>query len=314
MTPRAVLNRAGPAVQRAYLLSFLHLVHQHECVRMYTVAFALFPNRAQSAAQAAAQRVVTHAMKLRYVRAVNWTDEHRYYALTQRGANFLNELDAELCAQATVHALHLQQKNHRHWGVLIAIASEHRGMLGFSEALISGEMHSDITTYFGHTPDAVTIHGDKAIWHEVETSSRSTTRRAKTPDVMCGTEKLIHLVRTIREKRALEFRAFMHPITLVMHCAGDAIERQVRTLVEAAVMPLKGKKVKDGYSVPCDGADSDNLTIIINRLPVEPENGAWCNVLPWSNCPGEVHSASDSYLQPASVTTPVGQDKSLGAD
>lgn len=307
MTSRAVLNRAGPAAQRAYLLAFLHLVRQHECVRMFTVAYALFPNRTQSAALAAAQRVVTNAKRLRYIQSVNWMDSHRYYALTKRGAAFVNELDPELCAHSTTQALHLENKKHRHWGVLIAIASEHRGMQGFSEAQIAGQMHTDITTYFSHTPDAVTIDGDRAVWHEVETSRRSTARRAETPETKCGAEKLVHLVQTIREKRVLEHQSWMHPITLVMHCAGDAIERSVRVTIEAAIKPHKGEANKHGYSVPCDGADSDPLIIIINLLPLEPDDGAWRGVLPWADCPGEVRSPCDDYSQPSAKA--VGQDR-----
>lgn len=276
---------------------------------MYTVAYALFPNRTQSAALAAAHRVVTNAKKQRYIQPVNWVDMHTYYAMNKRGANFLNELDAELCAQSTMHALHLENKRHRHWSVLIAIASEHRGMQGFSEAQISGEMHNDITTYFGHTPDAVTIEGGTAVWHEVETSRRSTVRRAETPGMMCGAEKLVHLVRTIREKRTLAHQGWAHPLTLVMHCAGEAIERSVRPIIEAAIAPFQGKRTEHGYTVPCDGADSDSLTIRINPLPLEPEDGAWSGVLPWANCLGEVRSECDDYVQP--VATPVGQDRPL---
>ena len=312
MTQRAVLTRAGPAAQRAYLLAFLRLVHQHECVRMYTVAFALFPNRTQSAALAAAQRVVTNAKQQRYIQSVNWMDSHRYYALTKRGAAFLNELDPELEAHSTMHALHLENKRHRHWGVLIAIASAQRGMEGFSEALISGEMHNDITTYFGHTPDAVTIANNIAVWHEVETSRRSTTRRAETQGTLCGAEKLTHLVRTIREKRVLEHRGWAYPLILVMHCAGEAIERSVRAILDAAVKTLGGEKTSTGYSVPCDGADSDPLTITINLLPLEPEDGAWCGLLPWAGCPVKPVSECDEYLRPATVATRVDQDKSLG--
>jgi len=295
--PRALLNRAGPAVQHAYLFEFLRMLQQHECVRMFTVAFALFPNRTQTAASAAAQRVVTNAKKLRYIRSVNWMDGHRYYALTELGAAFLNELDAELCAHSTVPSLRLENKRHRHWGVLIAIASAHRGAEGFSEALISGDMHSDITQYFGHTPDAVTVTEDTCIWHEVEASRRSTSRKSSTPDAMCGVEKLSHLVLTLREKRTLEHRGWAYPLKLAMHCVSPVIERSVRATIEAAIAPVGGIPHENGYSVPCDGADSPPLTIIINLLPQEPESGAWSGVLPWRGCEGEVTSACDQYLQ-----------------
>lgn len=305
--PRALLNRAGPAVQHAYLFAFLRMLHQYECVRMFTVAFALFPNRTQTAASAAAQRVVTNAKKLRYIRSLNWMDGHRYYALTELGASFLNELDAELCAHSTVPTLRLENKRHRHWGVLIAIASAHRGAEGFSESLISGDMHSDITQYFGHTPDAVTVTDDACVWHEVETSRRSTSRKSETPDKMCGVEKLSHLVLTLREKRTLEHRGWAYPLTLIMHCVGGVIERSVRATIEAAITPLGGTPNANGYSVSCDGADNPPFIIIINMLPQEPEgpegpengtwSGAWSGVLPWRSCGGEVTSTCDQYLQ-----------------
>lgn len=298
MPPKnAILNRAGPAVQHVYLVSFLRLLCRYECMRTYTVAFAMFPTRTQSAALAAAQRVVTNANKKGYIHALNWMDGRRYYALSPKGARFLNELDPEYCARSTVSALSRQNKNHRDWSVLIAIASEHRQFSGFSESLIAGDMHNDITSYFGHIPDAVTVMPQAAIWHEVETSRRSTTRRVESPNALCGAEKLVHLVQTLRVKHVLTHHGKTYPVMLAMHCAGDKIEREVRALIEKAISPFLWEKKDYGYDVAREGSQSRSMMIIVNSLPLTPEDGAWTDVLPWAMSPGEPKSDVDRFVQ-----------------
>lgn len=311
------LTRAGIEVQHNYLVAFLRLLARFEVLRMHTIAYGLFPSRTQSAALAAAQRVVSNAVKQRYVESVVWTNARRYYALTGKGARFVNELDPDFGARATGAALRLLNKEHREWGVLIAMASEHRRMPGFSESLIAGQMHTDITTYFGHTPDAVTLFGDIAVWHEVEMSRRSTTRRRAAPRTLSGAEKLIDLVRTLRTKHHITHGGKQYPVALIMHCATDKIEREVRNLILAAIRPHGGIEREEGFEVDFDRTPADDevpddmpeggvlseptegpaaLQIVINKLPATPEE-AWSGVLPWAGCPGEPHGPVDEFIQ-----------------
>lgn len=311
------LNRAGLEVQHNYLVAFLRLLCRYQVLRMHTIAYGLFPLRTQSAALAAAQRVVSNAVKRKYVASVTWTNGRRYFALTGRGARFINELDPDFGARATISSLMSLNKEHREWGVLISMASEHRGMPGFSEALIAGQMHTDITTYFGHTPDAITLFGDIAVWHEVETSRRSTTRRAAAPRTMSGAEKLIHLVRTLRDAHHITHAGKQYPLALIMHCATDKIEREVRNLILTAIEPHGGTAVEEGFevgflrtaalddvpddmpeggelSVPTDGPLM--LQIVIDKLPATPEE-AWTGVLPWAGCPGQPRGPLDEFIR-----------------
>lgn len=301
------LNRTGIEVQHNYLVAFLRLLARYEALRMHTIAYALFPRRTQTAALAAAQRIVSNAVKLKYVDWAPWKGTvryTRYYALTPKGARFVNALDPDFGARSTVSSLRLLNKEHRDWGVLIAIASEHRELPGFSESLIAGQMHSDITNYFGHTPDAVTLIGGNAVWHEVEMSPRSTRRHQATPNTPSGKEKLTHLVRTLRAKHHLTHEGKQYPVALVMHCVTDKIERAVRKTIWEAIQEDGGTKQGDGFEVtflrhssakePL-GQGPRTLKIGINRIPLRPED-AWTGVLPWSGCPGEPQGPLDHFL------------------
>lgn len=292
----AILTRSGPTVQHIYLVSLLRLLYRYKCMRTYTVAFAMFPTRSQSAALAATQRIVSNAHKKNYIKALTWADGRRYYALSPKGAKFLNELDPTYCASSTVSSLTKQNKNHRDWGVLIAIASEHRKLPGFSESLIAGDMHHDITTYFGHTPDAITLLNSTAVWHEVEASRRSTTRRAESPNTLSGVEKLAHLIQTLHAKRYITHTGNTYPISLVMHCVGQKIEREVRAVIEKTIIPLAGKTLETGYIVPCTKVNEE-MHILINSLPQAPEDGTWSETLPWRGCPGNPQSDVDIFVK-----------------
>lgn len=302
------LNRTGIEVQHHYLVAFLRLLARYEALRMHTIAYALFPLRTQTAAMAAAQRVVSNAVKLKYVDWRPWKGTiryTRYYALTPRGARFVNEIDPDFGARSTMPSLGLLNKEHRDYGVLIAIASEHRGLPGFSESLITGQMHRDITDYFGHTPDAVTLIGGNAVWHEVEMSPRSTRRHQATPSTPSGKEKLVHLVRTLRAKHHLTHGGEQYPVALVMHCVTDKIERAVRKTVWEAIQEDGGTKRDGGYEVTFEryakgkeapGQEPQKLQIGINRIPLRAED-AWSGVLPWAGCPVEPKGPLDHFMR-----------------
>lgn len=317
------LNRTGIEVQHHYLVAFLRLLARYEALRMHTIAYALFPLRTQTAAMAAAQRVVSNAVKLKYVDWRPWKGTiryTRYYALTPKGARFVNALDPDFGARSTMPSLGLLNKEHRDYGVLIAIASEHRGMTGFSESLIAGQMHSDITKHFLHTPDALTLINGRAVWHEVEMSPRSTKRHRATQDTPSGKEKLAHLVQVLRDKRHITHAGKQYPIALVMHCVTDKIARAVRSVIWDAIKDGGGTKSGDVFEVdfgryasapnelPDDMPEGGELLepeltdgprkleIIINRIPLRPED-AWSGVLPWAGCPGDLKGPLDHFMQ-----------------
>lgn len=317
------LNRSGIEVQYNYLVAFLRLLARYEALRMHTIAYALFPRRTPEAAHAAAQRVVANALAEKYVDWAPWkgtTRYTRYYALTRTGAQFVSALDPDFGARSTVSSLRLLNKEHRDWGVMIAMASEHRGMTGFSESLIAGQMHSDVTKYFGHTPDALTLTNGMAVWHEVETSPRSTRRHQATPKTPSGNEKLAHLVQVLRDKRHITHDEKQYAIALVMHCVTDKIERAVRRVIWDAIKDGGGTKSGDVFEVdfgryasaanelPDDMPEGGELLepeltdgprkleIIINRIPLWPED-AWSGVLPWAGCPGDPKGPLDHFMQ-----------------
>lgn len=309
----AYLTKPGTEVQHYYLVTFVRMLCRHQVMRMHTIAYALFPNRTQSAAMTAAQRVVSNARKKGYITHVNWMNGRRYYALTSKGARFLNELNEEEGAHSTVPALRKQNKDHREWGTLIAIASEQRGMSGLGEAEIAGSMYADLTKYFAHIPDAVTLvnRGNvrHALWHEVETSRRSTTRRTTTPKESCGAEKFAHLVETLRNKFYLTHAGEEWRLTLILHCGSAKIERELRGLLVGAGGTPEG----DGYTFPFSRRTPtpELLAVVINQLPGEHEN-AWTGVLPWRGCDLEPKSPIDRFVhRPARgeppAENPVGQ-------
>lgn len=296
--PKTRLSTHGYLVQHHYLVAFLHMLSRYECVKMHTVAYALFPSRTRSAAIAAAQRVVHNAARLKLIASVSWLSSERYYALTARGARYLNEVgpddDIDVNARPTIKALALQNKKHRDWGVLIAIASEQRQMVGLSESLIAGALHKDISKYIGHVPDALTFVGSGCVWHEVETSRRSTTRRAAAPGAMSGIEKLKHLIDSLRAKHHVVYQKTEWPVTLMMHCGSAKIEREVRAVIEKAILGQPGEeKSDDGYTVNFERGGP--MHIVINRLPRTIEE-AWDGVLPWADCEVEGKSEVDRFV------------------
>lgn len=311
LSPPAFLNTSARIAQHNYLIAYLLLLCRYKCLRVYTTAYALFPLRTQSGACKAAQRVVSNAVKNGYVRSYcNTMTGRRYYALSIKGALFLNSLDADYDAQTTVPALKAENREHREWGVLIAIASEHRAMQGFSEALIAGSMHQDIVNYFGYVPDAVTLfetpNGRVALWHEVETSRRSTTRRATTPTVLCGIEKFAHLIKTLRDKCYLIRNDRKFTLILVVHCGTEKIEREIRALTASVIKPFSGKATDSGYVINFASSGAGEMQILINQLPAEHEK-SWNGVLPWAGCVMPAVSQVDRFVQrpQAAASAPV---------
>lgn len=223
------LTIPGYQVQHAYLVQCLRLVHEFGALRVLTIAYAMFPGRAQTAASAAAKRVVSNALKRGYLEDNSEPNSHRYYALTLHGARVLHSFDDSYRVRSTIKALEFYRHDHREWCNVVALAARHRGLNSLSEAQITGAAYSEILNIFSYVPDAVTYYSDdgenRAAWHEIELSRRSTL----------GTKKLQNLVQTLIEKRYLTHRDQVHNITLVMHCSTAKIERENHSVIKEAL-------------------------------------------------------------------------------
>lgn len=292
------LTASGHMVQHAYLIQCLRLVHEFGALRVLTIAYAMFPSRAQSAASAAAKRVVSNALKRGYLACHIEANSRRYYALTLRGARVLHSFDDSYRVRSTTSALDFHRHEHREWCNVVALAARHRGLSSRSEAQITGTAHTEISRSFGHMPDAVTYYDDDnaehcAAWHEVELSRRSTS----------GTKKLTHLVRTLIEKRYLTHNNLEHSINLVMHCATSKIERENHRAIRDALAACTndvhelGDDADAAYAAQVGiGQARRWFLVYINRLP-ETVEAAWASSLPWPGVPGEISSDIDVFLQ-----------------
>ena len=292
------LNAPGYQVQHAYLLHCLRFVHEFSALRVLTIGYAMFPTRAQTAASAAAHRVVSNALELEYLACHIEPDSRRYYALTLKGARVLHSFDDSYRVRSTTSALTFHRHEHREWCNVVALASRHRGLTSQSEAQIVGAAHSEMVRSFGHVPDAVTYyeeHGERwAAWHEVELSRRSAS----------GTKKLRHLVRTLIEKRYLTHDNHEHNINLMMHCATEKIERENRKVIAEALASCNAEVQDldddaDAAFVAQVGLGKARrwFSVYIDLLPANVE-GAWSSSLPWPGAPGEIASDVDVYLAP----------------
>lgn len=291
------LTAPGYLVQHAYLVQCLRLVHEFGALRVLTIAYAMFPARAQTAASAAAKRVVSNALKLGYLDCRIEVDSRRYYALTLRGARILHSVDDSYRVRSTTSVLNFHRREHREWCNVVALAARHRGLSSQSEAQIVGAAHGEIVRSFGHVPDAVTYYEESgeqcAAWHEIELSRRSTS----------GTKKLRHLVRTLIEKRYLTHNDQTHDINLVMHCATEKIERENRKAIseELAACGATIAELDDdadaAFAAQVGAGQARRWFLVyINRLPETVEQ-AWASSLPWSGCAGDVVSNIDVFLE-----------------
>lgn len=284
MNPKK-LTAPGHLVQKAYLTQCLRLVHEFGALRVLTIAYAMFPTRSQTAASAAAKRVVSNALKLKYLTYCIEADSRRYYALTLRGARVLHSVDDSYRVRSTTSALDFHRHEHREWCNVVALAARHRGLKSHSEAQIVGAAHREIVHSFGHVPDAVTYYTENGehyvAWHEIELSRRSTS----------GTKKLAHLVRTLIERRYLTHNNQEHNVSLVMHCATAKIEREnhkviAETLAACGANVLELEDDADAAYITQVGTGAHRwwFVVYINQLPEKVE-GAWSSELPWLSAP-----------------------------
>jgi hypothetical protein len=221
--------------RRHYLLEALELLMRYGTLRVQGLAFGLFPNRSQSAALAAAQRVVANAVGRGFISSADDpANRFRYYALTAAGARFIRAEGGTQEAAPTVQLLkNLTRARHREWTNICSIAAIRRGLESYAETDYYGQsFRTELNERFGHIPDALTFVdiGTRAtaVWHEIELSRRS-MRNLKTrplkPDERdnSGIGKWRQLLHTLRQRCVLSHRGVEHRVMLVVHCASSTL-------------------------------------------------------------------------------------------
>lgn len=221
--------------RRHYLLEALELLMRYGTLRVHGLAFGLFPNRTQSAAQAAAQRVVANAVERGFMaNADDPASRFRYYALTAAGARFVRNEGGPVDASPTTHLpKKLTRAHHREWTNLCSIAAIRRGLESYAETDYYGQsFRTELNERFGHIPDALTFadigNRPTAVWHEIELSRRSMRNFDLRPlkpgeQDSSGIGKWRQLLHTLRQRCVLTHRGADHRLMLVVHCASSTL-------------------------------------------------------------------------------------------
>lgn len=178
----------GHVARQAYLVDALRHLARYQCARVHSLAFALFPARTKRSAHDAIQRVLRHAVASGLVEfAEHPRTQHRYYALTRSGADFLQHEQPELGAveqtAASLKKGNLVKAEHREWTSMLEVAANYReGMLCFDEYRLQSAEGAAIRAHLDqHLPDALTFVPRErlVLVHEVETSRRSRWTKAQ---------------------------------------------------------------------------------------------------------------------------------------
>jgi hypothetical protein len=170
----------GNAASEIYLGDALRYLARVKTARAHSMAFALFPNRSQLAAFAAVQRILTNARTRGFVSAAVYAPtQHRYYAMTKRGAAWLSEQHSEAgpFSATTAHLAAVKWAEHREWTSMIEVSANARvGLESMDEFHIRGDAGVEVRNrYDGRVPDVLTFIPKQGLvfWHEVELSRRS---------------------------------------------------------------------------------------------------------------------------------------------
>lgn len=307
------LNTNGITVQEHYLREALALLMRYGTLRLYSLAFGLFPLRAPSAALAAAQRVMANAVKCGYVAfADEPKSRRRYYALSAAGARHLREETDEIWAEATTHLLKkLTRAHHREWSNLCAIAAARRGLESYAESDFWGQaFRTDVTQNFGHVPDALTFlevnNTPLVVWHEFELSRRSVRSRRRGPlaadeQDRSGVGKFRHLLHTLRAKRYITNGAVEHVVMLLLHCAtvkiARELERMLRDYCSGNGVVLNG--AEGVFRMPFMTKGAGSLEVRFNLLPSKGDiESVWhdTNDLPWQGAEAAVENYNEQFV------------------
>lgn len=178
----------GHVARQAYLVDALRHLARYQSARVHSLAFALFPARTKCSAHAAVQRVLRHAVASGFVEfAEHPRTQHRYYALSRAGADYLQQEQPELGAveqtAASLKKGNLVKAEHREWTSMLEVAANYRaGMVCFDEYRLQSPEGVDIRRHLDqHLPDALTFVDRErlVLVHEVETSRRSRWTKAQ---------------------------------------------------------------------------------------------------------------------------------------
>ena len=296
--PKRTLTVDGNQVSASYLVSLLKHLSEFGTARTHSLAYALFPARTQTAAIAAIQRSLANAVSLGYVQfgAVEKT-QHRFYALTKKGAAFLTDAQPELGpVSATTHLLKSMKKaEHREWTTMLTVwARLHNGLEAMNETALLGTPGKELNARFNHKPDGLTFDTTEperpvVFWHEVELSRRSqwtnaqfekkrkATDKEKKPTAFCGRRLFIKLLKEIWQLQYVEHDGKQYDVQLVLHCAGNQIKSSLKRWVRETL-------ADDFYNQRYDLNEYENyftatfgnkkhhrrFTIVFTDLPSDP--------------------------------------------
>lgn len=278
----------GVAVQEHYLREGLLMLLRYGTLRVSGLAFALFPNRSQKAARAAAHLVVSNGVKIGFIDfEVEKKSQFRYYCLSLKGAAYLRELGYGNAKPTTLLLKgKLIKANHREWTNMCAIAGVSRGIEAYAENNVWQQSFSvDLIQNFSHVPDALTFAPDLqnsavVVWHEFELSRRS-WKKPNTPPKLdkkgnpkadkTGVKQFRDLLHVLRSKRVLIHGDQEFTIKLFIHCASAALMAEMVRHMQAYCAGYDDVKLRGGtngmYSMPFMSKGKGNLDIILNVLP-----------------------------------------------
>lgn len=298
----------GHTARDAYVRATLRALARHGTLRMQGVARAVFGTRDAVAGHAAAKRTLKGCVEQGLVEARRKPGtQNVYYALTRRGAEWLNATDPQPTpASPTVKLLAgaMLKAEHREWTAAIVEAAQAReGLESFGELEIqrmpSAVSPTLVDERFGgqHMPDALTFYreGRTVVWHEVELSRRNhwtdevrareqrrENARAKAKNteprqMRSGRSQFIRLLQTLRAGRILVRNKTEYQFILVLHCGSDLIRSELSRLIEGAFpydpsrkFPARLEAVDPGRQYRVNWNAGDNLgffQILLQDLP-----------------------------------------------
>ena len=188
---------AAPRLRDAIWHCVLSLANRFRVLRTIDVAVRCFPERDYKAALTAAQRAMRGLVKANLLRRYRTDRFQTVYGLTQRGADWLHELDQEAAASVR-RVSDMTNPEHRLWGQFLVLAAEARGLQAWTEgelmqslvsiAPASAAAAKGMLQVFSATPsgavakalrpDALLAESDGATWIEVDRSARGSDRAA----------------------------------------------------------------------------------------------------------------------------------------
>lgn len=187
----------APQLRSVIWLHALRLANRFRVIRTIDVAARCFPERDYKAALTAAQRATRGLVKAGLLSRYRTDRFQTVYGLTQRGADWLHDLDHEGAASVR-RVSDMTNPEHRLWSQFLVLTAEARGLQAWTESELmqrlacTRERNGDAargllqlklkTTSGVRTkairPDALLSETDGATWLEVDRSARGSDRAA----------------------------------------------------------------------------------------------------------------------------------------